>query len=74
MFAPTWERLVKSKSHLERLGGFHMAQVNCIAQGGELSPQTQLALRTSADPQTCATTIKLKPVSNTATILDDGQS
>lgn len=34
-FAGTWERLLKDKSHLERLSGFHMAQVNCIAQGGK---------------------------------------
>ncbi|WVR04133.1 protein disulfide-isomerase domain [Kwoniella sp. DSM 27419] len=32
-FAPTWERLAEDKRHLERLTGFHMAQVDCIAQG-----------------------------------------
>ncbi|ORY27667.1 thioredoxin-like protein [Naematelia encephala] len=32
-FAPTWTRLAKDKRHLERLSGFHMAQVNCLAQG-----------------------------------------
>jgi hypothetical protein len=34
-FAPTWTELARDKQHLERLSGFHMAQVNCIAQGGE---------------------------------------
>jgi hypothetical protein len=35
------------KRHLERLSGFHMAQVNCLAQGG-----TALVIATglSADP------------------------
>ncbi|KAK8861263.1 protein disulfide-isomerase domain [Kwoniella newhampshirensis] len=32
-FAPTWTQLAKDKQHLERLTGFHMAQVNCLAQG-----------------------------------------
>ncbi|OCF32348.1 protein disulfide-isomerase domain [Kwoniella heveanensis BCC8398] len=32
-FAPTWTKLAKEKQHLERLTGFHMAQVNCLAQG-----------------------------------------
>ena len=31
---PTWTQLAKDKQHLERLSGFHMAQVNCLAQGG----------------------------------------
>lgn len=34
-FAPTWTQLAKDKQHLERLTGFHMAQVNCLAQGGK---------------------------------------
>jgi hypothetical protein len=34
-FAPTWTKLARDKQHLERLAGFHMAQVNCLAQGGE---------------------------------------
>ncbi|AFR98909.2 protein disulfide-isomerase domain [Cryptococcus neoformans C23] len=32
-FAPTWTQLARDKWHLERLTGFHMAQVNCLAQG-----------------------------------------
>lgn len=32
-FAPTWEKLVKSEQYLERIAGFHMAQVDCLAQG-----------------------------------------
>ncbi|KAK4688153.1 protein disulfide-isomerase, partial [Tremellales sp. Uapishka_1] len=32
-FAPTWTKLARDKQHLERLAGFHMAQVNCLAQG-----------------------------------------
>ncbi|KAK1920867.1 thioredoxin-like protein [Papiliotrema laurentii] len=32
-FAPTWTQLARDKQHLERLSGFHMAQVNCLAQG-----------------------------------------
>ncbi|WVW79859.1 protein disulfide-isomerase domain [Kwoniella bestiolae CBS 10118] len=32
-FAPTWTQMAKDKQHLERLTGFHMAQVNCLAQG-----------------------------------------
>ncbi|KAL7419881.1 hypothetical protein Q5752_005797 [Cryptotrichosporon argae] len=32
-FAPTWTQLAEDKQHLERLAGFHMAQVNCLAQG-----------------------------------------
>ncbi|OCF58204.1 protein disulfide-isomerase domain [Kwoniella mangroviensis CBS 10435] len=32
-FAPTWTQMAKDKQHLERLSGFHMAQVNCLAQG-----------------------------------------
>ncbi|WWC59892.1 protein disulfide-isomerase domain [Kwoniella dejecticola CBS 10117] len=32
-FAPTWAQMAKDKQHLERLSGFHMAQVNCLAQG-----------------------------------------
>jgi hypothetical protein len=35
-FAPTWTKLARDKQHLERLAGFHMAQVNCLAQGGGL--------------------------------------
>jgi hypothetical protein len=34
-FAPTWTKLARDKQHLERLAGFHMAQVNCLAQGGK---------------------------------------
>ncbi|WVO14772.1 protein disulfide-isomerase domain [Cryptococcus depauperatus] len=32
-FSPTWTQLAKDYNHLERLMGFHMAQVNCLAQG-----------------------------------------
>ncbi|CDZ98780.1 Thioredoxin/protein disulfide isomerase [Phaffia rhodozyma] len=32
-FAPTWEKLVEAKQYLEGVAGFHMAQVNCLAQG-----------------------------------------
>ncbi|ODO04871.1 protein disulfide-isomerase domain [Cryptococcus amylolentus CBS 6273] len=32
-FAPTWTQLAKDYQHLERLTGFHMTQVNCLAQG-----------------------------------------
>ncbi|WWC87598.1 protein disulfide-isomerase domain [Kwoniella dendrophila CBS 6074] len=32
-FAPTWTQMAKDKQHLERLSGFHMGQVNCLAQG-----------------------------------------
>ncbi|WVQ77445.1 protein disulfide-isomerase domain [Cryptococcus sp. DSM 104548] len=32
-FAPTWTQLAKDNQHLERLTGFHMTQVNCLAQG-----------------------------------------
>lgn len=34
-FAPTWEKLLIDKKPLTRLAGFHMAQVNCLVQGGE---------------------------------------
>ena len=34
-FAPTWSKLARENQHLERLSGFYMAQVNCLAQGGE---------------------------------------
>lgn len=32
-FAPTMEKLVKAHRRLENTRGFHMAQVNCVAQG-----------------------------------------
>ncbi|KAL1410129.1 hypothetical protein Q8F55_004132 [Vanrija albida] len=32
-FMPTWERLVAYNQHHERLWGFHMRQINCLAQG-----------------------------------------
>ncbi|GMK54554.1 hypothetical protein CspeluHIS016_0111400 [Cutaneotrichosporon spelunceum] len=32
-FAPTWTDLAKKKAYHEQLSGFHMAQVNCLAQG-----------------------------------------
>lgn len=35
-FAPTWTELAEKKAYHEKLTGFHMAQVNCIAQGGAL--------------------------------------
>jgi hypothetical protein len=34
-FGPTWEKLARSKQNMERLTGFHMAQVNCLAQMGQ---------------------------------------
>lgn len=36
-FAPTWEKLARENAHWERMAGFHMAQVDCLAQGGELA-------------------------------------
>lgn len=41
-FAPTWTKLARDKQHLERLAGFHMAQVNCLAQGGGLTRLAKL--------------------------------
>jgi thioredoxin-like negative regulator of GroEL len=32
-FAPTWTDLANKKAYHEQLSGFHMAQVNCLAQG-----------------------------------------
>ncbi|KAL7410893.1 thioredoxin-like protein [Mrakia frigida] len=32
-FAPTWAKIAEEKKDLEKVTGFHMAQVNCLAQG-----------------------------------------
>lgn len=41
-FAPTWEQVARDKNHLERLTGFHMAQVDCLAQGGKQKHHLEL--------------------------------
>ncbi|EIW69209.1 hypothetical protein TREMEDRAFT_44374 [Tremella mesenterica DSM 1558] len=56
-FAPTWTRLAQDHQHLERLSGFHMAQVNCIAQGdlcntNNIKYYPQLILYTDGQPIT----------------------
>lgn len=43
-FAPTWTKLARDKQHLERLAAFHMAQVNCLAQGGGSMDRVELTV------------------------------
>jgi hypothetical protein len=52
-FAPTWTELARDKQHLERLSGFHMAQVNCIAQGGEQGRAPSSGLGADTAPDLC---------------------
>lgn len=41
-FAPTWENIVELHGHLADSSDFHLAQVNCIEQGGAFCPVPML--------------------------------